>query len=475
MTIEIFPTPQWLPDAVFYQIFPDRFCKSRQNTQVAAFAPWGSLPTAHNFMGGDLHGITAQIPYLQELGITAIYLTPVFVSASNHRYHTDDYFRVDPLLGGDAALRRLLDTAHAAGLKVIIDGVFNHCGRGFFPFHHVVENGADSPYREWFYIESLPLYPYDESQPAGYAAWWDLRALPKLNVTYPPVRQFLLDVARYWIEFGIDGWRLDVPNEIADHGFWREFRITVKRANPEAYILGEIWEDASDWLDGTQFDAVMNYPVRRLVVDFFATKSSSAAEFSAGIERELQRYPSEHAHAALNVLGSHDTERFLTLAAGDAARMKAAILFLFTYVGVPCIYYGDEIGLQGGKDPLNRAAFDWDVQHWDQSIRDWVIRCGALRQQFSALRQGVLSIVHARNASQTVAYARVLGREILIVALNASDEDATIDMLLSGLGIDDEMLLHDQLSAWSYVVTAQRIQRVKVPANSGAVLLVSRR
>jgi neopullulanase len=140
------------------------------------------LPTAHNFMGGDLHGITAQIPYLQELGVTAIYLTPVFVSASNHRYHTDDYFHVDPLLGGDEALRRLLDAAHAVGIKVILDGVFNHCGRGFFPFHHVVENGVDSPYREWFYIESLPLYPYDESKPAGYAAWWNLRALPKLNV-----------------------------------------------------------------------------------------------------------------------------------------------------------------------------------------------------------------------------------------------------------------------------------------------------
>jgi glycosidase len=237
---------------------------------------------------------------------------------------------------------------------------------------------------------------------------------------------------------------------------------------------GKSGKNASDWLDGTQFDAVMNYPIRRLVVDFFAARTGSAAEFSAGIERELQRYPSEHAHAALNSLGSHDTERFLTLAEGNAARMKAAILFLFTYVGVPCVYYGDEIRLQGQRS-LNRAAFDWDAQHWDQSLREWCRRCIALRQQFSALRQGVLSIVHARNASQTVAYARVLCREILIVALNASDQDATIDMLLSGLGIEDEMLLHDQLSAWSYVVTAQRIQRVKVPANSGAVLLVSRR
>lgn len=475
MTTEFFPVPQWVSDAVFYQIFPDRFCKSGKNQQVSAFAPWGSPPTATNYMGGDLFGIEAQIPYLKEMGITALYLTPIFVSASNHRYHTDDYYHVDPLLGGDAALRSLLDKAHAAGIKVILDGVFNHCGRGFWPFHHVVENGADSPYRDWFIIDAFPLYPYDDSQPAGYASWWDIRALPKLNVAFPPVRRFLLDVAVYWIKFGIDGWRLDVPNEIADHDFWREFRIAVKRTNPEAYIVGEIWEDATPWLDGTQFDAVMNYPVRTLAIDFFATRTSTVSQFTDGLERELQRYMDDHTLVAFNLLGSHDTARFVTLADNYPDRIKAAMLFLLTYVGAPCIYYGDEIGLAGGKDPLNRAAFDWDVQHWNQTLREWIRTCVALRQRFAALRQGQLTIIHARETSRTLAYARTLGREIVVVAINAGDDDATIDVLLSGLGIDDEMLMHDQLSAWSYVVTGQRIQRVKVPANSGAVLLVARR
>lgn len=475
MTTEIFPVPQWVADAVFYQIFPDRFCKSSKHPQVSAFAPWGSEPTANGYMGGDLYGIEVQIPYLKEIGVTAIYLTPIFASASNHRYHTDDYYHVDPLLGGDAALRSLIDKAHAAGIKIILDGVFNHCGRGFWPFHHVVENGVDSPYRDWFYIESYPLVPYDETQPAGYVSWWNLRALPKLNVSFPPVRQFLLDVAVHWIKFGIDGWRLDVPNEINDHSFWRDFRIAVKRANPDAYIVGEIWDDATPWLDGTQFDAVMNYPVRTLVVDFFAKRTINASEFTDGIEHELHRYALDHTQTAFNVIGSHDTERFLTLADNQSARLNVAMLFLMTYVGAPCIYYGDEIGTTGGKDPLNRAAFDWDVQHWNQELREWIRTCVALRHRFAALRHGQLNIIHARDTSRTLAYARTLGREIIVVALNAGDDDVTIDILLSGLGIDDEMLMHDQLSAWSYVVTGQRVQRVKVPANSGAVLLVARR
>ncbi len=475
MTTEFFPVPEWVSDAVFYQIFPDRFCKSSKNPQVAAFAPWGSIPTQHCYMGGDLYGIEVQIPYLKEIGITALYLTPIFVSASNHRYHTDDYYHVDPLLGGDAAFRSLLDKAHAAGIKIILDGVFNHCGRGFWPFHHVLENGADSPYREWFYIDSFPLSPYDDTQPAGYASWQNIRALPKLNVAYQPVRQFLLDVAVYWIKFGIDGWRLDVPNEITDHSFWRDFRVAVKRANPDAYIVGEIWDDATPWLDGTQFDAVMNYPVRTLMVDFFAKRDIGVHAFTAGIEHELQRYARDHVQTAFNVMSSHDTERFLTLAQGNVEQLKTAMLFVMTYVGAPCIYYGDEIGLKGGNDPLNRAAFDWNVQHWNQGLREWVRTCVALRQRFAALRQGRLMLIHARESGRTLAYARMLDREILVVALNASDDDAALDILLSGLGIDDEMLLHDQLSAWSYVVTNQRIQRVKVPAHGGAVSLVARR
>jgi neopullulanase len=281
-------TPGWVRDAVFYQIFPDRFAQSGRLARPANLEPWDSPPTAHGFKGGDLLGVAEKLDDLKELGVDALYLNPVFASAANHRYHTWDYHRVDPLLGGDAALRELLDAAHARGMHVVLDGVFNHVGRGFFAFHHILENGADSPYLDWFVLDlerlraGRPLGAYAEPKllrrgkkhrPAfeelGYAAWWDLPALPKLDTRTAAVREYLWDVAERWVRFGIDGWRLDVPSEIDDDDFWRELRRRVKRANPEAYLVGEIWYDARRWLSGDQFDATMNYPLAKAALGFF--------------------------------------------------------------------------------------------------------------------------------------------------------------------------------------------------------------
>src|SRR4051812_2852180 len=236
-------TPAWVRDAVFYQIFPDRFARSERVVQPGPLEAWEAPPTNHGFKGGDLLGIVEHLDYIAALGVNALYLNPVFQSASNHRYHTYDYFTVDPLLGGNDALRELIDEVHRRGMRLILDGVFNHTGRGFWPFHHVLENGAGSPYRHWFHFDEeglaagLPLDPYPgaslRTQPAsaeprpadadgdslhrlGYQAWWDLPALPKLNVDEPAVREFLWSVAEHWLRFGADGWRLDVPGEIQD-------------------------------------------------------------------------------------------------------------------------------------------------------------------------------------------------------------------------------------------------------------------
>ena len=232
------------------------------NTRLrSSFLPWGSPPEQQGFQGGDLYGVAEKLDYLSDLGVSALYLNPIFSSASNHRYHTFDYFEVDPLLGGKEAFRFLLDEAHQRSMRVVLDGVFNHASRGFWPFHHVLENGGDSPYLDWFIVHDWPLRPYSstEEAPPNYAAWWNLPALPKLNTTNPDVQEYIFDVARYWLDFGIDGWRLDVPQEIDDVLFWQKFRRIVKSANPEAYICGEIWEEADSWLQGDQFDAVMNY------------------------------------------------------------------------------------------------------------------------------------------------------------------------------------------------------------------------
>jgi hypothetical protein len=302
-------TPEWVKHAVFYQIFPDRFARSERVPKATHLEPWDAPPTVHGYKGGDLLGVVERLDHLQSLGVTALYFNPIFQSGANHRYHTHDYFRVDPMLGGDAALRELLDAAHARGMRVVLDGVFNHASRGFLQFHDVLENGPASAYLDWWHIEGFPLGAYGEGDGAlRYRAWWDLPALPKFDTDTPAVREFLLSVGEHWLRFGVDGWRLDVPNEIDDDDFWREFRRRCRAVNPEAYIVGELWTGAERWLQGDQFDAVMNYQVTKAVLGFVAAEIDdaevarcgygavprlSAQAFQKAIGAELSRYHPE--------------------------------------------------------------------------------------------------------------------------------------------------------------------------------------
>ncbi|MFW6358755.1 MAG: alpha-amylase family glycosyl hydrolase, partial [Chroococcales cyanobacterium] len=256
-------TPDWVKNAVFYQIFPDRFAKGKKPRSPISynvpFEPWESPPTLQGYKGGDLWGVIENLDYIKDFGFTAIYFTPIFQSASNHRYHTHDYYQVAPLLGGNEALLALLEEAHQREIKVVLDGVFNHASRGFFFFHDILENGPYSPWLDWFKITDWPLAPYDGSKPANYESWGGNRALPEFNHDNPDVREYIMQIAEHWLKVGIDGWRLDVPFEVKTPGFWKEFRDRVKAVNPEAYIVGEVWGDSRQWLDGTQFDGVMNY------------------------------------------------------------------------------------------------------------------------------------------------------------------------------------------------------------------------
>ena len=442
-------TPDWVKNAVFYQIFPDRFAKSKtpqpglwSSTRLES---WDSKPTLYGYKGGDLYGVIDRLDYLQDLGITAIYFTPIFQSACNHRYHTHDYYQVDPMLGGNKAFTALIKAAHQRGLKIVLDGVFNHASRGFFFFNDILENGSNSPWLDWFKVEAWPLSAYDGSKPANYDSWVGNRALPQFNHDNPQVKEYIMQIAEYWLEQGIDGWRLDVPNEVTTPGFWQEFRDRVKAINPEAYIVGEIWDDASQWLDGTQFDGVMNYRFTEPTIAFAAGgrflpeycqyhyhpyPEIDAEEYSKRIHHLLTLYDWEIQQTQLNLLDSHDTPRLLTSVGEDLDTILLTTTLLFTFPGAPSIYYGDEVGLAGGKDPECRYGFP-DEFAWNRGLLKHYKSLIRLRHQYPALRTGSYQVLAAEG--QFYCFARVLDSEIVIVAINAGDSKIDITIPIQNL------------------------------------------
>jgi neopullulanase len=317
----------------------------------------------------------------------------------------------------------------------------------------------------------------------GYEAWWNLPALPKLNVATRAVREFLWNVACHWIHFGIDGWRLDVPAEIDDDEFWRELRRRVKACHPEAYLVGEIWSDAQRWLQGDQFDAVMNYLFARACLGFFVgdnllqsevarsgyhqIDALDAQEFATAIERLLALYPQPVTEVQFNLLGSHDTPRFKTLARDDTSAYRLATLFQMTYPGTPSIYYGDEIGLEGEHDPGCRGAFPWDERQWDSSLREYVRQCIQLRKAHPALRRGGFTWLSTNK--DVVAYGRHLLDERLLVVLNAGRRPVTVDVPVDGY-LDDGIRLQDVWDDRVATVTKGQIRTIRVAARSGVVL-----
>ncbi|PNY82266.1 glycoside hydrolase family 13 protein [Deinococcus koreensis] len=470
-------TPDWVQDAVFYQIFPDRFARSGRVTGLSLQA-WGDTPTINGYMGGDLWGVAEKLDHIASLGVNAIYFCPVFQSASNHRYHTHDYTQVDPMLGGNEALRWLIDQAHARGIRVVLDGVFNHSSRGFFQFNDLLEQGEGSAYRDWFHVDAWPLHPYQDDRPANYAAWWGNRALPKFNTANPAVREFLWSVAEHWMRFGIDGWRLDVPNEIDDDSFWQEFRRRVKAINPEAYIVGEIWGDAHRWLQGDQFDAVMNYHFTRPCLAFFGAHTldhpmnersgtgrvepMDAAAFARRMTEVNRMYHPDIVRAQLNLLDSHDTARYLTAVGGDSGAYRLALTFLMTSVGAPCIYYGDEIGLSGGPDPDCRRAFPWNEADWDGQTLALTRTLTAARHATPALRRGEFRVLHAQG--EGLVYLREHDSGTALVAFNTARSCARLPLSGAPSGV-----YRDAITGETFDLEA--MQALELPARSALVLV----
>jgi len=502
-------TPDWVKDAVFYQIFPDTFARGNDFGDQAEstgrclprrlkLEPWNSPPSARGYKGGNLWGVIEHLDYLVELGITAIYFCPIFQSASNHRYHTHDYFQVDPMLGGNQALARLLDAAHVRGIRVVLDGVFNHASRGFFQFHDICENGLESAYVDWFEIQdhSRPLNPYDTQARArgkdkwatNYRCWWNLPALPEFNTANPEVREFLWSVATHWIKFGIDGWRLDVPECITTEGFWEEFRNRVKAINPDAYLVGEIWRPAPEWLAGDRFDALMNYVFSRACLNFFGgavldtrfkpggfkLKPIRARGFARAIAEMLAHYDWEVTQVQLNLLGSHDTPRVLSLMGGDHASLRLATLFQMTMPGAPCIYYGDEVGLAsaGSRGHEGRVSMPWEEESWDRDLLAGVKEMIALRKAHPALRRGKYRTLHFHDHSNSFAFLRHLDDEKLVVIINNGKEPWPVKVRVKGV-VPDGAGLETVLGSGEYRVQKGSIQGAILPPRGACVLLVS--
>ena len=411
---ERFQVPRWAAGKVVYQIFPSRFATHREIPEET----WYQSPiSAKAELGGSLRGITEKLPYIRDLGADIVYLTPIFRSRSSHKYDTIDYYTIDPSFGTEEELCRLVEKAHGMGLRVILDGVFNHTSPEFFAFADLKEQGEKSQYLDWYYPESLPLNTeifFPNFKCFGYYS-----GMPKVNLRNPETAAYFTEAALYWLrKAGIDGWRLDVADEIS-HDFWRGFRKKVKAEFPEALIIGEIWHHAPDFLEGDQWDTVMNYPFYRAVLDYAAEGSLSASGFLGALGFQRGNTHSAAYPLLWNLIGSHDTPRILHLCGEDKRRHRLAAALQLLGPGMPMIYYGDEVAMTGAKDPDCRRGMLWDPKRQDGEMLRWYKRLLQLRREIPALTQGETLREEARDAEGLIRITRTLaGQEITLVFHN---------------------------------------------------------
>ena len=395
---DVMPMVDWMPGTVFYQIFVDRFCIGDENKDMSYIdMKWGDKPTPKNHAGGDLKGIIKRLDYLKDLGISGIYLTPIFESESNHKYNIIDYKKIDPQFGTTEDLVKLVDEAHKRGIKIVLDAVFNHCSDKMAEFQDVVKKGKDSEFYDWFIIDGEKL----DLKKRNFECFAHCEYMPKLNTAVPGVQHFLLDIATYWIDVAdIDGWRLDVADEVS-HDFWRQFRKAVKAKKSDAVIIGENWHDAYPALMGEQQDSIMNYAYTKICLDYFAKGRCDENKTVQHLNSILMRNMEQVNYMMLNLLDSHDTLRFYTEIGKDKKKLETALALTMFFPGTPCIYYGTEIAMEGGYDPDCRRCFDWDKSHWDMELMDKIKSLVALKKN-PVLQWGDVSIKEADGAIRIV-------------------------------------------------------------------------
>ena len=499
-------TPGWFGQGVSYQIFPDRFCRSRMPRpegmvgRRTVHENWAGtpdyLPDAQgeirncDFFGGDLAGITAKLDYLQSLSVTTLYLNPIFEAASNHRYNTADYLAIDPMLGTEEDFRTLCREAHRRGMRVLLDGVFNHTGsvsRYFNADESYPEVGAaqsrESPYYNWYHFTRWP---------EEYDAWWGIKTLPAVEENQDSYREFIIrgqdSVVRHWLRCGADGWRLDVADELPDD-FITEIRRAMEEEKPGAVLIGEVWEDGSNkiaydrrrrYLLGRETHGLMNYPFRTAALAWLL--GGDAGAFRESMEEIREHYPSPAFYSAMNFLGTHDTPRILTLLGGEPVpeskearaearlspagyrlarqRLMLGALLLYAFPGSPTVYYGDEAGMQGYEDPLNRRTYPWGQE--DESLSAWYRRLGQLRRERLSLQVGQIRYLYAAGGGLVL--ERRAEAEVTVAALNAGVEDLESAIPWAGALATDAMTGQQFLAA-------DGIVRLTLPGRSGVLLI----
>lgn len=440
--------PDWVSKTVWYQIFPERFANGNPVLSPEGALDWDSSirPKSSDFFGGDLQGIIDHLDYLQDLGITGLYLCPIFESPSNHKYNTTDYFEIDQHFGDKETFRQLVEQAHLRGMKVMLDAVFNHMGDQSAQWQDVLKHGEKSAYKDWFHIQKFPVtndmlvnpkeLPYHTFAFASY--------MPKLNTANPEVKDYLLSVATYWIEhFDIDAWRLDVANEV-DHQFWRDFRKAVLAKKPDLYILGEVWHTSQPWLNGDEFHAVMNYPLSDSIKDYFLSRIKKTNQFIAEINCQSMYYKQQICEVMFNLLDSHDTERILTTAKGDIQLVKSALAFLFLQRGTPCIYYGTELELGGGMDPDCRRVMPWDRVSSSNDMLNFMKNLIQLRKKTANIIQyGKFTLEEIKPNVLDLEWQH--DHQAIRAIFNQSNENYLLDIdsadLVSHCQTDDQQLL----------------------------------
>lgn len=416
-------TPDWVNETIWYQIFPERFCNGNPQNDPIGVKPWNYEKAGLNdYYGGDLAGIESKLNYLEDLGITGLYFTPVFEADSNHKYNTKDYRKTDPHFGTNEDLKRLVKKAHQKGMRVMFDGVFNHTGTDIALWQDVMEKGPDSAYYEWYMIHQWPIEQHKSTQDGRYYSFAFAEQMPKLNTNHPEVIRYLLEIVAYWItEFDIDGLRLDVANEVS-HRFCKALRDMTKAMKPDFYLLGEIWHDSISWLRGDEYDAVMNYPLASGISDYWLYPQRKKEEFEYAINRCFTMYPQQINDVLFNLLDSHDTNRLMDKVK-DLDVFYQQLAVLYTMPGSPCIYYGTEIAMEGGHDPdcrrcmpwteIEQGTFDMQLQEMKRLIR--------LRKQYLAFRSRNFHFPNEVNDERVVEYLKMEGDQCIKVVLNCGE------------------------------------------------------